>query len=117
MRLSGPAQYGPVFKKGTHTGGGGLTVLFVENTLGYPRLGLAIAKKHIKFATGRNKVKRLVRASFQAHQAPLGSVDVVVLSRKEITKRSAAQINTALQGHWLTVAGNDTSAMKKSAVK
>lgn len=107
MRLSGPAQYGPVFKGGIHMGGGGLTVLFVENTLGYPRLGLAIAKKHIKLATGRNKIKRLVRASFQAHQAQLGSVDVVVLSRKEITKRSAAQIKSALQGHWLIVQGNE----------
>jgi ribonuclease P protein component len=103
MRLSGPSQYGPVFKNGTHTGGGGLTVLFVKNSVGHPRLGLAIAKKHIKFATGRNKIKRIIRASFQARQSQLGSVDVVVLSRKEITKRSAAQLQSTLDKHWQTV--------------
>lgn len=100
MRLSGPAQYGPLFKEGEHAGGGGLTVLYKQNTLGYPRLGLAIAKKHIKFATGRNKIKRIIRTSFREHQAALGNVDIVVLSRKDIAKRAPEQIWAALERHW-----------------
>lgn len=45
------------------------------------RLGLVVAKKHLKRAVDRNRFKRLVRESFRAHQQQLEGLDVVVLAR------------------------------------
>lgn len=45
------------------------------------RLGLVVAKKHLKRAIDRNRFKRLVRESFRSHQLQLAGLDVVVLAR------------------------------------
>jgi ribonuclease P protein component len=45
------------------------------------RLGLVVAKKHLKRAVDRNRFKRLVRESFRSHQEQLAGLDVVVLAR------------------------------------
>ena len=47
MRMNNPSDYTRVFRQAKRSGGGGLTILTVENTVGHPRLGLAIAKKQI----------------------------------------------------------------------
>lgn len=77
-----------------------LTVLAVPNTLGWPRLGMAISIRNSGNAVSRNRLKRLVRESFRAHQNELGGNDVVVLTRKGISSLSNQQVATALAGHW-----------------
>lgn len=102
-RLNIAADYAHVFKQGKYLAGGGVTVLSVANSLGTPRLGLAVAKKHLKKATQRNRLKRIIRTSFAAYQAQLGGVDIVVLSRADVTKRESKQIWQALAEHWKKV--------------
>jgi len=47
-----------------------------------PRLGLVVARKNIRLATRRNRIKRVARETFR-HQAPgLGAVDVLFLPRR-----------------------------------
>ena len=103
MRMNRPGDFSRVFRQATRTGGGGLTVLTVENAVGHPRLGLAIAKKHLKLASERNRLKRIIRESFRQQQALLPNVDIVVLSRPGINLNDSARIWATLRRHWLTV--------------
>ncbi len=103
MKMNKPRDFTRVFRQSKRSTGGGLTVLTVKNSAGHPRLGLAIAKKHIKLASGRNRLKRIIRESFRQHQADFEEIDIVVLSRPEVIKQSSKQIWMALEQHWETV--------------
>lgn len=81
-----------------------LTILARQNELGHARLGLAISKRMIKTAVGRNRIKRLVRESFRLHQQALSGLDIVVMSRNGAPQASNPQLLTALQTHWQRVA-------------
>ena len=100
MRMNNPGDFSRVFRQAKRSSSGGLTVLTVENSVGYPRLGLAIAKKHLKLASRRNKLKRIIRASFQQNQSEFANIDIVVLSRTDVSQRDASQIWAALERHW-----------------
>lgn len=101
--MNRPGDFTRVFREGQRTGGGGLTVLTVKNTVDHPRLGLAIAKKHIRLATDRNRIKRIIRESFRLNQSAFSNIDIVVLSRPGLTRREDTQIWSALERHWSTV--------------
>lgn len=103
MRMSNPRDFARVFRQAKHTKDIGLTVLTVDNSVGCPRLGLAIAKKHLRLASSRNRLKRIIRESFRQHQADFANIDIVVLTRADIAQRHSAQIWSALEQHWLTV--------------
>ncbi|WP_151194749.1 ribonuclease P protein component [Methylophaga frappieri] len=103
MRMNRPGDFTRVFRQGKRCGGTGLTLIALPSNVGHPRLGLAIAKKHIKLACQRNRIKRLIRDSFRQHQHQLGSLDIVVLSRADILQRDITQVRTALGRHWMTV--------------
>ena len=81
-----------------------LTVLARQNGLGHARLGLAISKRIIKTAVGRNRVKRLIRESFRQHQQSLMGLDIVVLSRNAAPQASNPELTSALQTHWQRIA-------------
>lgn len=81
-----------------------LTVLARHNGLNHARLGLAISKRFIKTAVGRNRIKRLVRESFRQHQASLSGLDIVVLNRDTAHKTSNLDLTKALKAHWRRVA-------------
>lgn len=104
MRMNNPRDFSRVFRQAKRTGGGGLTILTVENSVGHPRLGLAVAKKHLKLATRRNRLKRIVRESFRQHQLNFANIDIVVLSRADVGQKQTAHIWAALERHWVTVA-------------
>lgn len=59
-----------------------LLILARQNSLSVPRLGLVIAKKHVRHAVQRNRIKRLIRESFRHQQENLAGLDVIVLARK-----------------------------------
>lgn len=52
--------------------------------LEHPRLGLTVAKKHLKRAHDRNRIKRLVRESFRLSQHNLPSCDFVFVAKRGI---------------------------------
>jgi ribonuclease P protein component len=77
-----------------------LTVLARRNSLPHARLGLAISKRVIKTAVGRNRIKRLVRESFRQQQADLQALDIVVLCRNGAVDASNEVLFAALDKHW-----------------
>ena len=71
-RLLKPAEFSRVFKKAHRSSDRQLTILAAPNDLDYPRLGLAISKKHAKRAVDRNRIKRIVRESFRQNLVACG---------------------------------------------
>ena len=70
------------------------------NNGGAARLGLAISKKNCRAATGRNRIKRIIRESFRQHQATLNGLDVVVINQPAARNSNNQQIFDSLHGHW-----------------
>ncbi|NOX76896.1 MAG: ribonuclease P protein component [Gammaproteobacteria bacterium] len=83
---------------------GKLAVLARPNGLPHARLGLAISKRVEKTAVGRNRIKRLVRASFRHNQQSLAGLDIVVLGRGGAPTSNNAALHTSLQTHWQRLA-------------
>lgn len=78
-------------------------VLARRNTLGFPRLGLAIARKQVRHAVRRNRIKRLIRESFRLHQQELSALDVVVIARRGVDAMAARDVYVVLRRQWAKV--------------
>ena len=92
VRLTEASEYRRVHSKAGRYSSSGLILLFTQNSLNYGRLGLAISKKHLKHATQRNLVKRLIREQFRHSQSSMLGVDIVVLSRANLANLERKQI-------------------------
>ena len=103
-RLLTASDYQRVFQKQLRSTDGLFTVLARENHGERARLGLAIAKRTLSRATGRNRIKRLARESFRRHQQLLAGLDLVVLGRKGVGEFSNREIAKSLQAHWTNLA-------------
>jgi ribonuclease P protein component len=103
-RLLQTRQYQRVFSEGMRSVERGLVVLARHNALGFPRLGLAIPRKHVRRAVQRNRLKRLIRESFRLHQLELGQVDLIVVARQGVASMEAKDVSVVLQRQWAKVA-------------
>lgn len=102
-RLLTGTDFDRVFKRSRRSADQLFTVLYRANGLGYARLGLAIAKKRIRRAVDRNRLKRLIRESFRRNMPGLGGVDVVVMARDAATATANAAVVESLDRHWRTL--------------
>jgi ribonuclease P protein component len=98
-RLRNAAEYKHVFDHSVRSSDSYFTVLARPNSVEHPRLGLAITKKRIRLAVGRNRVKRIVRESFRQTR-PLFGADYVVLAGRDCHKADNAQLFQSLTHHW-----------------
>ena len=64
------------------------------------RLGLVVAKKKVRRAHERNRVKRLARESFRLHQQQLNDLDIVVMPKVGVDTVSNAELHQQLQFAW-----------------
>ncbi len=71
-----------------------------RNQLNQPRLGLVIAKKNIRHAVDRNRMKRLIRETFRMKQQQLTGIDVIVLARKGMNEITNLTLIEQLNGQW-----------------
>ncbi|HHO70130.1 MAG TPA: ribonuclease P protein component [Halothiobacillus sp.] len=85
-RLRSQDEFKQVFDARQRVGQSGLTFLYRPNELGRPRLGLAIAKKQIRRAHERNRIKRIAREVFRVRAQFLPPVDLVLMARTEVEK-------------------------------
>jgi ribonuclease P protein component len=124
-RLLAPGQFQCVFKKPLRFGSSHFTILVIpselpaerikfnnlkntnsrvysmgENNTCGNRLGLAIAKKRVKLAVQRNRIKRVVRESFRLNQHDLPPIDMVVMVKSGIDKLDNKIINQQLDKIW-----------------
>lgn len=71
-----------------------------KNSQNSPRLGLIIAKKHVRLAVERNRIKRIIRESFRLHQHEIPHVDLIVLARKGIEEMDNATLHKEFAKTW-----------------
>jgi ribonuclease P protein component len=64
------------------------------------RLGLVIAKKHVKLAVTRNRLKRQIRESFRLQTDNLPSLDIVILARSGCGGLDNPSFNRILEKQW-----------------
>ncbi|MFY9179593.1 MAG: ribonuclease P protein component [Venatoribacter sp.] len=100
-RLLKPAEFKRVFDNTQwRSSTPQLLLLACANEQNQARVGFVLAKKQIKLAVERNRVKRIVRESFRQHQARLPAYDFVVLGRSGLTTLTNAEIRTMIDALW-----------------
>lgn len=100
LRLLTPEHYQTVFKQAHRAGSPHFTIIARNNNLSHPRLGLAVPKKQIKTAVGRNRFKRLARESFRLKQHQLPNKDFVVIAKKSAQDLSNEEMFTLFDKLW-----------------
>jgi len=104
-RLLTSGEFGAVFDdakfKASHSH---FLILAIPNQLDSPRLGLVIAKKNVRCANERNRLKRLVRESFRLKQHNLPAIDAIVLARRSSGDADNPTITDTLDALWKRVA-------------
>lgn len=86
LRLLAPIHFKYVFQDPLRASSPEITILARSNQLTHPRLGLTVAKKHLKRAHDRNRIKRLCRESFRLLQHDLPNCDFVIVAKAGIGK-------------------------------
>jgi ribonuclease P protein component len=99
-RLNKAPEYARVFSGAKRSTDRLFTVLAKKSTNPAGRLGLAIAKKSVKKAVNRNRIKRIVRESFRKEKDSLGYYDFVVLCRNKAGMVSKKELNLSIRSHW-----------------
>src|SRR3954447_13893259 len=81
-RIKAPADFRRAFERKRSASDALMVVHGVENGRDYPRLGLSVARKKVRSAAARNRVKRLLREAFRLSKAALPpGVDLVIVPR------------------------------------
>ena len=99
-RLLTAAEFEAVFAAPQVSSDRYFTVLMRSNDRGHPRLGLAIAKRRIRKATARNRLKRIVRESFRLNQHQLPAADFVVMAKPAAATAQRDVLWESLARHW-----------------
>ena len=106
-RLTRPHEFRRVFQRGRHRRihVEGIFCRVRESTCPHARLGLALSKRSIKHAVGRNRVKRLVRDSFRLEFKQLPAVDIVIMGETKLVSMDNAAILQQLGMLWERLRG------------
>lgn len=100
LRLLTPAQFKSVFSNPIKASSAEITLLAIPNTEQHPRLGLTVAKRFVKRANQRNRIKRVIRDSFRLHQHDIPAIDIVVLVRNGVLEMENADLNKLIEKLW-----------------
>ncbi|ABN63843.1 MULTISPECIES: ribonuclease P protein component [Shewanella] len=100
LRLLTPAQFKSVFSNPIKASSAEITLLAIPNTEQHPRMGLTVAKRFVKRANQRNRIKRVIRDSFRLNQHDIPHLDIVVLVRNGVMEMENAEINKLIEKLW-----------------
>lgn len=106
-RLLKPADFQRVFDKAnfkasTHN----FLLLAASNKLQHARIGFIIARKNVRLAVQRNRIKRITREYFRHHSDEIPSIDIIVLVRKGFDHLNNDDINASLDLVWQKLTRN-----------
>ena len=100
LRLLAPSQFNFVFQQPFRASLPEISIIARPNTLQHPRLGLTVAKKYVKRANQRNRIKRICRESFRLQQHLLPDYDFIIIARKGIGDIDNALLFKMLDKLW-----------------
>jgi ribonuclease P protein component len=100
-RLLNAKDYSRVFD-GSEARASHKHLLLLARTNNQPghRLGLVIAKKNVRLAVQRNRIKRTAREFFRNLPDSEPHLDVVLLARRGLGQLDNAELSTILQQQW-----------------
>ena len=100
-RLLNASDYSRVFDgaeaKASHKH---LLLLAKRNNEPGHRLGLVIAKKNVRLAVQRNRIKRIAREVFRQLPESEQHLDVVLLARRGLDQLDNTELSSILQQQW-----------------
>lgn len=100
LRLLTPSHFSYVFEDATPAVSPTFTILARTSQSDKPRLGITIAKKRVKRAHERNRLKRLIRESFRHKAKNLPSVDIIVIGKSGADQLSNQEVFNTLEKLW-----------------
>lgn len=100
QRLLTAKQYKQVFTNPKKLTTSNLTCLYCPSAENYARLGVIVAKKNIRLAVDRNRLKRILRESFRLNQSELPAMDCVILVRRGSSELPNQVLFDQLEGLW-----------------
>ncbi|MBP4133053.1 ribonuclease P protein component [Gallibacterium anatis] len=100
LRLLTPSQFNFVFQQPFRASLPEISIIARPNTLQHPRLGLTVAKKYVKRANQRNRIKRICRESFRLQQHLLPDYDFIIIAKKGIGDIDNALLFKMLDKLW-----------------
>jgi ribonuclease P protein component len=103
LRVRRKSEFDAIYRRGNRFSDSLFTVTYLPNTLGHPRLGLAIAARAAGDAVDRNRIRRVIRESFRLAQTALPAVDLVIGARGGIRGADNARLRSSLDGLWVRV--------------
>ena len=89
-----------------------LLMLARPNGLNEARLGLIVAKKNVRLAVKRNRIKRVVRNSFRLNQQTLETLDIVFLARRGLDRLEPSAQQKLLLDSWRKLSRQISKAEK-----
>lgn len=110
LRLHTPAEFRNVFDQPEVVRDTVFRILHKPNGRDHCRLGLVVSRKVCRSAVGRNRLKRLIRESFRAHQRELasrGACDIVVLPTPQAATTCNAELSARLVVLWHKMRARD----------
>lgn len=102
-RLLNKDDYARVFAQSCRVSDQNFVSLGYVNHLPYARLGLAISIKQAGNAVQRNRIKRQIREEFRHHKVALAGLDVVILGRLGLGKKTNPELRASLCQQWETL--------------
>lgn len=102
-RLVSKQDFQSVFAKPLKVSRRNLLALFCANPLSHPRLGIIIAKHHLKRAVDRNRFRRVIRESFRHHKESLKGLDIIVLIRSECSALDNKALRDDIDKLWQAI--------------
>ncbi|WP_144211741.1 ribonuclease P protein component [Shewanella donghaensis] len=100
LRLLTPAQFKSVFSNPIKASSAEITLLAIPNSEKHPRIGLTVAKRFVKNASDRNRIKRVIRTNFRLHQHDIPDIDIVVLVRNGVVDMENADLHKLIEKLW-----------------
>jgi len=103
-RITRPSDFQQVFASRLRSTDDKFQMIARQNGLGRARLGCAFSKRWSPTAVARNRLKRIVRESFQRHYSALGDLDIVVMARRDLRATANPELRDSLEGLWKKIA-------------
>jgi ribonuclease P protein component len=113
LRLLTARDYNQVFSHSQFKVSGPLGVFIATaNQLDHPRLGFVIAKKKVKLAVDRNRVKRVIRDCYRLNQHRLPAIDIVFIARPGLGQKDNLAIQKFSKYAWHKLTEQQKKARK-----
>ncbi|RDV24783.1 ribonuclease P protein component [Alteromonas aestuariivivens] len=104
LRLLTPSHFTYVFNDAIPAVSSSFTLLARHNQSKAPRLGITLAKKRIRKAHERNRLKRLIRESFRHQAKHLPNIDIIVIGKSGADQLTNEEVFTTLDKLWKKLA-------------